>query len=222
MFLNTMIIGLLCIIVGTLFSQDAVNILAVIWSKLSCTVAPVKVTITGRGNYSPHNAYVVVANHQSMVDIPAVHGFMGLTIKWVMKKELGSVPIFGGACKSLGCIFVDRKNPGDAIHALQLGQSRMSKKASTLFFAEGTRSRDGRVMPFKKGAFIFARETGLPILPITIKGSNDVLPSDTMDLTPGPVEIIVHRPVYLTNSDDTRLDETIQKVRATISAPLED
>jgi len=218
--LITMVLGLICIVVGFVFSQDAADILAVTWARLSCAIAPLRVNLRGKKHYSRHNSYVVVSNHQSMADIPLIHGFMGLKIKWVMKKELGRIPIFGPACHQLGCIFIDRSNQKEAILSIEKAKKKLSRKASVLFFAEGTRSRDGKVMPFKKGAFIFAMETGIPILPVTVKNSFKVLPSDSLDLTPGTVEIIVHRPIYITAYEVERMDEIIENTRRTISSAL--
>lgn len=219
-FFITMLLGLICIVVGFVFSQDAADILAVTWSRLCCAIAPLRVRIQGKKNYTRHHAYVVVANHQSMADIPMIHGFIGLKIKWVMKKQLGEIPVFGPACRQLGCIFVDRGNPGTAIKSIETAKGKLSKKSSVLFFAEGTRSRDGKVMPFKKGAFIFAMETGLPILPITVKNSYKVLPPDSLDLTPGSVDIIVHRPIYVAAHGMDQLDEIMENTRQTISSAL--
>jgi 1-acyl-sn-glycerol-3-phosphate acyltransferase len=220
MVLITLVLGLICIFVGAFVSQDASNGLAVLWSRLACAIAPVRVILTGRKNYTPGRSYVVVANHQSMVDIPAIHGFLGLHIKWVMKQELRKIPVFGIACHYLGCIFVDRSHHQAAVESIRQARKRMSPKASVLFFAEGTRSRDGQVQPFKKGAFVFARETGLPVLPVTIKHSREVLPPDSLDLTPGPVEIVIHRPVNVLPNNAGRLEDTIESVRAVIAAPL--
>ncbi|WDP85497.1 MAG: 1-acyl-sn-glycerol-3-phosphate acyltransferase [Desulfobacter sp.] len=216
MILNTMIMGMICIIVGFFFSQDAADILAVFWSRLSCAIGPVRVKITGKKNYTRFKSYVVVSNHQSMVDIPVIHGFLGLKIKWVMKQELRNIPVFGSACNQLGCIFVDRSNHDAAVQSIEAAKKKLSQKASVLFFAEGTRSRDGKVMPLKKGAFVFAMETGVPILPVTIKNSMDLLPPDTMDLTPGTVEIIVHRPVHISPYHKENLDQLMAQVQKTI------
>jgi len=216
----TMVLGVVCITTGAVFSQDAANVTAVLWSRLACAVAPLRVVLTGKKNFTPQKAYVVVANHQSMVDIPVIHGFMGLHIKWVMKQELRSIPIFGTACHYLGCIFIDRSHRDAAIRSIHRARNQLSPRASVLFFAEGTRSRDGKVHPFKKGAFVFARETGLPILPVTIKNSYQILPPDTLDLVPGKIELIVHRPVYVLADDPDRMDEVIASVRTTIAAPL--
>ncbi len=220
MFAITMIMGLLCICVGLVFTQDAANMTAVLWSRLSCAIVPFRVTLTGKKNYNRHQAYVVVANHQSMADIPVIHGFMGLNIKWVMKQELRKIPIFGTACHYLGCIFIDRSHRDAAIQSIHRARKYLSPKASVLFFAEGTRSRTGKVHRFKKGAFVFARETKLPILPVTIKNSYQILPPDSLDLVPGTIDIIVHRPVYILATDPDRMDEVIESVRATIAAPL--
>ena len=219
-FIFTMTLGLVCILVGLLFKSDAANIIAVAWSRLCCAIAPLKVHIKGRQNYKRNQSYVIVSNHQSMVDIPVVHGFLGLNIKWIMKKELGNIPIFGAACHRLGCIYVDRKNPQDAIRSIRDAQKTLSGKASVLFFAEGTRSRDGNVMPFKKGAFRFAYETGLPILPITIQNSLEILPSDSLDLVPGQVDIIVHPPIHIHEARWSAIDNTLARTHKIIAGAL--
>ncbi len=220
MILNTMITGCICVIVGFIFSQDAADILAVTWSRLSCAVGPVKVKIHGKKNYSRFKSYVVVANHQSIVDIPAIHGFIGLKIKWVMKQELRKVPVFGAACNQLGCIFVDRSNHDAAMRSIEEAKKKLSGKSSVLFFAEGARSRNGQVMPFKKGAFMFAMETGLPILPVTIKNSMDLLPPDSLDLTPGTVDVIVHCPVHVSPYHEENIDQIVEKTRQIIASAI--
>ncbi|MCD4722748.1 MAG: 1-acyl-sn-glycerol-3-phosphate acyltransferase [Desulfobacula sp.] len=220
LFTITLVLGLICIFTGLLLKQDAANIIAVIWAKLCCAIVPLNIIIKGKKKYNRNKSYVVVANHQSMADIPVIHGHLGLNIKWIMKKELGKIPIFGSACHQLGCIYIDRANHDAAIKTIREAQKKISRKASVLFFAEGTRSRDGNVMPFKKGAFRFAIETGLPILPITIKNSIHVLPSDSLDLTPGNIEIIVHHPIHIAKHHMDHLDEIIEHTRRTISKAL--
>ncbi|WP_022664405.1 lysophospholipid acyltransferase family protein [Desulfospira joergensenii] len=219
-FVNTAAMGLLCILSGLVLGQDAADIFAVIWSRACCGVALLKVKLKGSKNYNRNSAYVVVANHQSMADIPIIHGFMGLKIKWVMKKELDKIPIFGAACHRLGCIFIDRSDSRAAIRSIREGKRTLTENSSVFFFAEGTRSRNGRLLPFKKGAFIFALETGLPILPVTIKNSFRVLPSDSLDLTPGTIDVFVHAPVRLKPSDGDQLDQVITDIRRTIARPL--
>ncbi len=141
--LNTLVMGSLCIFTGFCFGQDAADVLAVTWSKLCCRIVPFRVNIQGKNNYSRLNAYVVVANHQSMADIPAIHGFLGLKIKWVMKQELKKVPIFGMACDQLGCIFVDRSNRDAAIRSIEAAKKKMSNKACALFLQKALEAAPG-------------------------------------------------------------------------------
>jgi 1-acyl-sn-glycerol-3-phosphate acyltransferase len=219
MVLTTLVMGLTCIFVGAVFSPDKADVPAVAWAKIFCAIAPIRVRIQGRRNYDPLSAYVVVANHKSMVDIPVLHGFTGLTIKWVMKMELKKIPIFGTACNFLGCIYINRSNSQAAVESIKAAKKSLSDKASVLFFAEGTRSRGG-LLPFKKGAFVFAMNSGLPVLPVTIKNSERILPSDTLDLMPGTVDLIIHPPVHIPNCSKAELNKKIDRIHRTIAAAL--
>ena len=220
MVLNTLFMGLICIVVGAVFTPDKADALAVTWARIFCAIVPIRVKIQGRQNYNPLSSYVMVANHKSMVDIPVLQGFTGLTIKWVMKMELKKIPVFGPACSFLGCIYVDRSNGQVALESLGAAKNKLSDKASILFFAEGTRSRKQGLLPFKKGAFIFARASGLPVLPITIKNSEQILPSDTLNLMPGTVVLIIHRPVHIPNCSKAKLDGKIDQIHQTIASAL--
>ncbi len=222
MVLSTLFHGAACIVMAVLFGADAGNIVAVSWARIACVITPIRVKIRGRYNYTREKTYVVVANHQSMVDIPVVHGWLGLRIKWVMKKELKKVPVFGPACQSLGCIYVDRSDSQAAIKSMAEARSKLTRKSAVLFFPEGTRSRDGRLLPFKKGAFRFAMDAGLPILPITIRNSRQIMPPDSLDLCPGEVEIVIHPEVSMAgvHGGGKSLDEIIARVRKTIYQAL--
>jgi len=216
--LSTLVHSLICLGVGLFAGQGSGNFLAVSWSRLACLVIPLKVRITGRQAYDRKGVYVVVANHQSMVDIPVLHGHLGLQIKWVMKIELKKVPVFGPACRSLGCIYVDRKNREASIRAMKTTHRR--ENASVVFFPEGTRSRSPHLLPFKKGAFKFAVWAGMPILPVTIRNSHDILPADTLDLMPGTVEVVIHDPIPAETVQTTPLNELISRVFASIQSAL--
>lgn len=219
MVLNTLVMALSCIVVGAVLSPDMADVLAVTWARIFCAIAPIRVRIQGRQNYNPKSSYVVVANHKSMVDIPVLHGFTGLTIKWVMKMELKKIPVFGTACTFLGCIYVNRSNGQAAVQSIKAAKNRLSDNASILFFAEGTRSRSN-LLPFKKGAFVFAMTSGLPVLPVTIKNSEHILPSDTLDLMPGTVDLIIHPPVHIPNCSKAELNKKIDQIHRTIAGAL--
>lgn len=200
--------------------QSAANAIAFLWANLCLRIIPLRVVVKGRTNYKKNHPYVVVANHQSMTDIPALVANIHLHIKWIMKKELKKIPIFGVACTQLGCIYVDRSDHDAAIQSIERSKQKLADNAAVLFFAEGTRSKDGKVMPFKKGAFRFAMETGLPILPITIKKSHSVLPTDSLDLRPGTIEIIIHRPIDVFDYHEEKLDDLIENTQKIIADEL--
>lgn len=219
-FCLTMMVSVIINIGGTLFGQGFSHQIAVIWSRLCCAVVPLKISLAGKANYDRKTTYVVVANHQSMADIPLIHGNLGLHIKWIMKKELEKVPFFGTACKNLGCIGVDRSNREAALESIKNAKKRLSQKACVCFFPEGTRSHDGVLKPFKKGAFRFALESGFPILPVTIKNSKNALPSGSLDLRPATIELIVHPPVQLQGYTTENIEDLIARIRETISKAL--
>lgn len=165
------------------------------WAKLNLLVSFVGVDVEGREKIVPGQSYVIVSNHQSLYDIYVLYAYTGLDAKWVMKKELRAIPVFGLAAEMMGHIIIDRSSPEQAIETINLAKQRIRNGISVVFFAEGTRSRDGNLLPFKKGAFRLALDLGLPILPISIHGSRNVLPSDTMELTPGRIRMVIHDPI---------------------------
>lgn len=162
------------------------------WARLLGLLTPIFVEIEGSENARQNQRYVVVANHQSQYDILLLYGWLKLDLKWVMKKELRKVPGIGIGCEKVGHIFVDRRRPALARQAISDALARLGDGVGILFFAEGTRSLDGRLLPFKKGAFLTAIDQELPVLPITIIGTHDVLPAKSLKLFPGRVKLVIH------------------------------
>lgn len=177
------------------FPDFSSRVFATFWAKLNAFFTLMTVTVDGRENIRAGQSYVVVANHQSLLDIYALYGFSGLEIKWVMKKELRNVPVLGYACEVMGHIIIDRSNSEAAIASINQARTRISDGMCVVFFPEGTRSRDGSLKDFKKGAFKLAIELGVPVLPISIKDTNKILPSDTLDWHPGHARMTIHRPI---------------------------
>lgn len=189
------------------------------WARVNSFFTPMAVTVMGRENVDPRQSYVIVSNHQSQFDIFVLYGWLDIDFKWVMKQELRKVPAIGIACERLGHIYVDRSNREAALASINAAKQRIVDGTSVLFFPEGTRSRDNRMRPFKKGAFRMALDLQLPILPITIQGTRDILPSDTLDLYPGRATMTIHPPIAIDSYDNTRLNELIDRTRAVIAAP---
>jgi len=190
------------------------------WARLNALVTPMRVTVSGRENIDPDQSYVVVSNHQSHFDVFVLYGFLGIDFRWIMKQELRKVPGIGVSCYRLGHIFIDRSNHSAALASIDAAKERITAGTSVLFFPEGTRSRSNRLRTFKKGAFHFARDLEVPILPVTIVGTSDVLPSDGMDLKPGRARLIIHPPVAVEGGGREEIAGLMARVRDMIAAPL--
>ena len=196
--------------------------LAVFWSRSSLFATPVFTKISGRKNIKQNQAYVITANHSSLFDIFVMYGWLGIPFKWVMKEELRKTPVIGKFCEAAGHIFIDRSNSEEAIKRINESRDFLVKtNTSILFFPEGTRSDDGKMLNFKKGAFVMAQEMGLPILPITIKGTHSILPAKKIRLFPGKAEIIIHKPLSTKEFNKNNLDLLISKTKNIIEKALD-
>ena len=188
--ISTLLIGTTILILSAVGAQNfASRVFATFWARFNSVASGMIVTQSGTEHLDPTQSYVIVANHQSLYDIYVLYGYLGVDIKWVMKSELRSVPVLGIACEAMGHILIDRSNTEASLHSINSARSRIRNGISVVFFPEGTRSRNGDLKTFKKGAFRFAQEMGLPILPVAIHGTKDILPSDTIDLMPGHARI---------------------------------
>lgn len=166
------------------------------WSRLCCMLAFVRVEVRGRENISPDTSYVFVANHQGAFDIWSIYGYLNHTFKWMMKKELENIFMVGYACKRAGHIFVDETKI-HAIHdTIAKAESTLKKGTSLVIFPEGSRSWDGKMIPFKRGAFMLAGEFRLPVVPVTIDGSFKAMPRFTYNITPCKITLTIHKPIY--------------------------
>lgn len=166
-----------------------------LWARFCCCIALVRVKVVGRENIDKKTSYIFVANHQGAFDIWSIYGYLNHNFKWLMKKELEKVFMVGPACKRSGHIFVDDSN----IHAIKQtiadAESTLKDGMSLVIFPEGSRSWDGKMIPFKRGAFMLASEFKLPVVPITIDGSFRRMPRFTYNITPGTITLTIHKPI---------------------------
>jgi 1-acyl-sn-glycerol-3-phosphate acyltransferase len=190
------------------------------WARLLSFLLPISVTVEGAEHVDRGRSFVVVSNHVSQVDILALYGFLDLDLKWVIKKELRKFPGIGIGCEKAGHIFVDRKNPETARRSVNEALARLGEGIGILFFAEGTRSRDGRLLPFKKGAFRIAIDADLPVLPVTILGTREVMPAKTMRLFPGRVKVVVHPVIEHREIDLEHVRDLMLATRDAIASAL--
>ena len=158
------------------------------WSAALLRAGRITVRIEGPGVLRDRPV-VYVANHISVLDIPALVVGLPPVPKFVMKKELLKVPLFGAAARAAGHIAIDRGNRGAAFAAYDDAAGVVRRGRSALVFAEGTRSRNGRLLPFKKGPFVLAIAAQVPVVPVVVMGSYDLMPKLT--LVPKRGEIVL-------------------------------
>jgi 1-acyl-sn-glycerol-3-phosphate acyltransferase len=161
-----------------------------------------------------------VCNHQSQYDILLVYGFLDLDFKWVMKQELRKIPGLGIGCEKAGHIFIDRSNPRRARAAVAEALARLGKGVGILFFPEGTRSLDGKLLPFKKGAFRLAIEQQLPLLPVTLVGTRNIMPAKTLRVFPGSATLVIHPAIETRGMSAEQLDNLIGQAEHKIASAL--
>jgi 1-acyl-sn-glycerol-3-phosphate acyltransferase len=178
---------------------DSVQGLAAWWASSICRVSGVKVSVSGTGQLDPGVPYIFAANHQSQFDIFVLQGFLGVNFRWLAKKELFTVPIWGAAMRRAGYIPIDRSHGRQAIKSLDEAAQKISAGTSVIIFPEGTRSTDGKLHDFKAGAMVLAIKSRVPIVPVAISGTFAILPKGKLLMNPGRVQIRVGRPIETRN-----------------------
>ena len=218
---STLVLGGLAVALSRVLTPRRVGALCgVPWARINAWLTPMAVEVVGRSHLDRGRSYVVVSNHQSLYDILLVYGWLGLDFRWVMKQELRKIPGLGASCERMGHIFVDRSSRLAAARTLDAARARVAEGASVLFFPEGTRSVDGRLGEFKRGAFRMALDLGLPILPMTIIGTREILAPASRDLRPGRARLVIHPPIETAGWPPERLPALIERTRDAIAAPL--
>jgi len=165
------------------------------WARVLLFICGVEVHVTGRDNLDRSKTYVYVSNHASLFDIPAIIAGVPDQIRIVYKRELERIPLFGWGLKWGSYIGIDRGKGTEAVRSLEKAAERIRKGASVLLFAEGTRTTDGRLQPFKRGAFNLAIKAGVPVIPLTVNGSYHILPKRSVSVRPGRVNLLLGTPI---------------------------
>ena len=167
-----------------------------IWSRLFCILSLVKIEVRGRENIDKNTSYVFVSNHQGAYDIFLIYGYLNHNFKWMMKKSLRRIPFVGKACAAAGHIFVDRSGPKSIRETLDMAEQTLRHGMSLVVFPEGSRTWNGKLQRFKKGAYQLAIDLNLPVVPLTIDGSFSVLPRSSYLIKPGKMILTIHKPLF--------------------------
>jgi 1-acyl-sn-glycerol-3-phosphate acyltransferase len=164
------------------------------WSWLILKTTGVRVTIEGLDRIRPGTTYVFVSNHQSIYDTPVIFASLPYQLRIIAKESLARFPVLGWHLKRGGHLFVDRRHP-DRAGILKRWRALVSEGLSLIIYAEGTRSPDGHVARFKAGSFLLAIEAGLPIVPVAVIGTRQVMPKGRLRTEPAQVTLVVHDPI---------------------------
>ncbi len=194
-----------------------------LWARAMVRLLLLPVHVEGRENMDPRQSYVIVPNHQGAFDIFLVYGFLNRHFKWMMKHELRSIPLVGKACESSGYIFVDNRGPKRIKATYDRAREILKEGISVVVFPEGARTWDGEMGPFKRGAFQLADELDLPLLPVTINGSFQVLPraKGFNFVEWHPLSMTIHKPMHSEGRGQEAERKTIDDVKAIIASALQ-
>ena len=193
----TLLISLITLFATLVLGREADSVqgLAAWWASSICRASGVKVVVSGTEKLDPEKPYIFAANHQSQFDILVLQGYLGIDFRWLAKKELFKVPIWGPAMRRAGYIPIDRSHGRQAIKSLDEAAQKIGAGTSVIIFPEGTRSIDGKLHDFKAGAMALAIKSEVPIVPVAILGTYEILPKGKLLINPGEVQIRVGRPI---------------------------
>jgi 1-acyl-sn-glycerol-3-phosphate acyltransferase len=194
---------------------------AKLWGKVALLANRVKVRIEGMGDLNGKGPYVFMSNHQGSYDIFALLGHLPYQFKWLAKKELFSIPFFGWTMTAVGYISIDRGGSRDTVEAMNEAAQKIRDGMSVVIFPEGSRSPDGLIQPFKKGGFTLAIKSKVPIVPIAISGSRDIMPKDRLTAAPGEIRMLVDRPIETEGFSSKDRESLMKKVKEIITKNFE-
>lgn len=188
------------------------------WSVWMLRVAGIRLVVSGLDQVPTEGPVIYMGNHQGNFDINALTVAIPRLFSWVAKEELFRVPVFGAAMRRAGYIPLDRSDGRKALKSMKLAAERIASGTSVVIFPEGTRTKDGSLLPFKRGAFMLAAKAGVPIVPFTINGSRDRNPRNRLELKPGTISVSFAAPIEVAGVPEAEL---MERVREAVAARLE-
>ncbi|MDP2689311.1 MAG: lysophospholipid acyltransferase family protein, partial [Deltaproteobacteria bacterium] len=176
-------------------SGRLVHSIGAFWCRIILALSGVRVRVDGIENIPEGGPVIFLSNHQGAFDIPALQGFIPVQFRWVAKKSLFSIPVIGWTMSLAGYIGIDRDNPAEAMRNIEEASGKIRGGTSVLVFPEGTRSDTGRLLPFKRGAFVLVQKSGVPVVPVAIQGTKDIMKRGRYSINPSEVRISFGRPM---------------------------
>lgn len=183
-------------------------------------MAGVRVEVSGLERLDPNQTYIFTPNHQSLIEVPLCVTYLKRNIAYLGKKEVFKYPIFGHGIRLIGVVSVDRSNTTAAVESARQATENLRRGKSYVVYPEGTRSPDGRLLPFKKGAFMMAIDAAVPIVPISISGATAIMPKAQIKVFPSTVRITVHEPISTGGYSKENIGELMQLTREKVLSGL--
>ena len=221
--LATIVIGTTVIVVG-FFSRDgnAPHLVARAWARSILFVSGIHVHVNGLENLNVEDSCILMPNHQSNFDIPVLLGCLPIQFRWLAKAELFKIPIFGRGMRGCGYISIDRTNRKSAFQSLAEAATKIRNGVSVLIFPEGTRSWDGKILPFKKGGFVLSVDAGVPIVPIVIFNTWSIMSKGRLCIRTRSVRMDILAPIPTSGYTRETKDDLMDSVRNTICNAFEE
>ena len=192
------------------------------WSRFTCWLSLCRVKSSGHENLNKDASYVFIANHQGAFDIFLIYGFLNHNIKWMQKIGLRKLPLVGKASEIAGHVFVDNSSIVSRRDSIVEAKKVTEEGVSIIMFPEGSRTKNGELSPFRRGAYKVAIDMGLPIVPVTINGPFDIMRVKTLTLNPGKLELTIHKPIPTANLDTDDIPALMEQTKEMIYSALWD
>ena len=192
------------------------------WGNLILKLFLLPVKVEGRENLEKDQSYVFVANHQGSFDIFLIYGHLNRNFKWMMKHQLRNMPFIGYACEKSHQIFVDKRGPKKIKASYDAARNTLKDGISLTVFPEGARTFTGHMARFRRGAFALADELQLPVVPLTINGSFNIMPRmrDGHFVNWHPLQLTIHQPIYPVGKGDDNINATLNQAYDSIMSAL--
>lgn len=188
--------------------------------RVGLALVGVRVEVNGGEHLKKDQAYIFTPNHQSFIEVPLMVTYIGRNPGYLAKKEVFKYPIFGYGIRLIGVIPVDRQHSASAVESARQATANLKKGKSYVVYPEGTRSPDGNLLPFKKGAFMMAIEAGVPVVPVSISGASAIMPKQQIKIYPSTVRITLHEPIETSEYTRENVSELVELARGRVASGL--